>query len=396
MKRLIKKSHFDNVNALRFLAFIAIFVSHCFITGNQQVAVSSLFSDVRQVSINLNEVSYSLLFILTGFLNTWVIFEERFIYKKMNLLRYYMRRILGIFPLYLTFFIIGFFILPRIELGIPAEISKQPSMLSYLGLYFNNSYTDSYSPLDGVLGNMWSVALSFQFVLVWPLLMSYFRRKEGSLMIGMLLLFIAGAWFFSEEEGFRYHTLNRLCDFMAGALVAYFSFFKYKAHTFLKAQTRRTIGAIYLLFFSYLIFRNRLLYEASFVVKPQLVFIAERIVLSAALAFFVFEQTFSSNSVFKLAKLRIFNAPGKIAYSLYAYHAIGIILGYKAMAFLVSEENLSAVLVIEPVIALVITIALAMFSTEYFEKKFSRRKKNYNPAREYNPVGLQDVKTKSA
>jgi peptidoglycan/LPS O-acetylase OafA/YrhL len=138
------------------------------------------------------------------------------------------------------------------------------------------------------------------------------------------------------------------------------------------------------------------LYEASFVVKPQLVFIAERIVLSAAIAFFVFEQTFSSNSVFKLAKLRIFNAPGKIAYSLYAYHAIGIILGYKAMAFLVSEENLSAVLVLEPVIALVITIALAMFSTEYFEKKFSRRKKNYNPAREYNPVGLQDVKTKSA
>ena len=108
MKRLIKKSHFDNVNALRFLAFFGIFISHCFITDNQQVKVSTLFTDLLQVTGNLNNVCYSLLFLLTGFLNTWTIFEERFIYKKMNLLRFYMRRILGMLPLYFLVFLINF------------------------------------------------------------------------------------------------------------------------------------------------------------------------------------------------------------------------------------------------------------------------------------------------
>jgi len=376
------------------VAFLAIFFSHCFITDNQQVAVSSLFGDMRQVSINLNEVSYSLLFILTGFLNTWTIFEERFIYKNLNVLRYYMRRILGFLPLYVLVFLLGFFVLPQFSLGIPAAYSNSISPLAYFSFLFNNGYNDSFSPLDGVLGNMWSIAVSFQFILVWPILMAYFRRKESWLMGICLLIFVAGAWFFSAEEGFRYHTLNILCDFVAGSFIAYISFFKYRAHIFLKAQTKRTIGTIYLLFIAYLVMRSRILFELE-EFPQQAVFIAERLILTATIAFFVFEQTFSSNSVLKLVKLRIFNAPGKIVYSLYAYHAIGIILGYRINAFLVSEQNQATVLALTPLLALSVTFVLALFSTEYFEKKFIRRKKNYNPAREYNPVGLQDAKTKS-
>jgi peptidoglycan/LPS O-acetylase OafA/YrhL len=210
-----------------------------------------------------------------------------------------------------------------------------------------------------------------------------------------LLAFGIGAWFLSAEESFRYHTLNILCDFVLGSYIAYFSFFKYKAHIFLKAQTKRTIGFIYLLFAGYLIMRSRILFELQ-EYPQQVVFIVERLVLTATVAFFVFEQTFSNNSVLKLVKLRIFNAPGKIVYSLYAYHAMGIIIGYIITTFLVSEQSQATVLVLTPLLALSVTFVLALFSTEYFEKKFIRRKKNYNPAREYNPVGLQDAKTKSA
>ncbi|MEZ5173176.1 MAG: acyltransferase [Bacteroidia bacterium] len=397
MKRLIKKSHFDNIHALRFIAVLWIFISHCFVTNNEQVRVSSLFTDVRQVSINLNHLAYSLLFILTGFLNTWTIFEERFIYKKMNVLRFYMRRILGILPLYLVIFLLGFFLLPALSFDLPVSQSMPVDMLQYLLLFFNFSYFDTYSPLDGVLGNMWSIAVTMQFILVWPILMTYFRRKESTLIILGLLAFGAGAWFYYEpdKEQFRYNTLNILCDFMAGAFVAYFSFFKYKTHIFLKKQTKRTIGFIYLVFFAIIIFKSRILFRFH-EVPPQVLFIVERLLLTAALAFFLFEQTFSSNSVLKLSKLKIFNPPGKIAYSIYAYHAFGIILGYKVLTFLVSEQSQLAVLLFLPLISLAITSVIALFSTEYFEKKFTRRKKNYNPTREYNPVGLQDVKTKSA
>jgi peptidoglycan/LPS O-acetylase OafA/YrhL len=395
MKRLIKKSHFDNINALRFLAFFGIFVSHCFITGNQQVEVSSLFSDLRQVTGNLNSVCYSLLFLLTGFLNTWTIFEERFIYKKVNLLRFYMRRILGMLPLYFVLFILGYYILPNIDTGLPEQNYKQIGIGEYLGFYFNFNYQDTGNPLAGVMGNMWSIAVSFQFILIWPILMVNFRRKETLLMVLAMAAFIASAWMWSSSDTFRYSSLNIICDFIVGSYLAYFSFFKYKLYIFLKKQTRRTIGFIYLAFFAVVIFIRPIRFEFASI-PPQLVFIIERVILTLTLGFFVFEQNFSSNSVFKLSKLKIFNYPGKHAYSLYAYHAIGIILGYRIMKFMVTEENATSVLLIEPLLGFAVTFALAIFSHEYFENKFTRRKKNYNPTREYNPVGINDAKTKPA
>jgi peptidoglycan/LPS O-acetylase OafA/YrhL len=312
----------------------------------------------------------------------------------MNVLRFYMRRVLGILPLYLVIFLLGYFILPRLNLGLPVDQNASIGPLEYLLFFFNFSYVETFSPIDGVLGNMWSIAICLQFIIVWPILMAYFRRKESVLMVICMLSFGIGAWFYSDSDSFRYSTLNVLCDFMAGAFVAYFSFFKYKTHLFLKKQTKRTIGFIYILFFVFLVFRSRILFELNHIL-PQILFIAERLIITAAIAFFLFEQTFSSNSVIKLSRLKIFNAPGKISYSMYAYHSIGIMLGYKAMEFLVAGQTQFSVLFIEPLLALIITAALALFSTEYFEKKFTRLKKNYNPTREYNPVGLQDAKTKS-
>ncbi len=397
MKRLIKKSHFDNIDAIRFLAVLGILISHCFITENQQVKVSSLYTDLLQVTGNLQNVCYSLLFILTGFLNTWTIFEERFIYKNLNLLRFYMRRILGMLPLYFVMFVLGFFILPKFNTGIPLEFSELKNPSQYLSFIFNFGYSETSSPLNplqGVWGNMWTIAVSFQFIIVWPILMSYFRRKEKALMIIAMIAFIASAWMWSQDDSYRFSSLNIICDFIVGSYLAYFSFFKYKLYGFLKNQTKRTIGFVYLIFILVIIFLPQIRHEFKYL-PPQLVFIIERILLTLSLAFFVFEQNFNSNSVLKIAKLKIFNYPGKLAYSIYAYHALAILIAFKIMQFASSEQTASAVMLLEPFLAIIIALVLAMFSTEYFEKKFTRLIKNYNPTREYNPVGLNDVKGKS-
>ena len=398
MKRLIKKSHFDNIDAIRFLAVLGILISHCFITDNQNVSVSKLYRDLLQVTGNLQNVCYSLLFILTGFLNTWTIFEERFIYKNLNLLRFYMRRILGMLPLYFVMFVIGYFILPKVNTGILLDYSKFENPAQYLGFIFNFGYTEvkgPLNPLQGVWGNMWTIAVSFQFIIVWPILMSYFRRKEKVLMILAMIAFIASAWMWSQDASYQFSSLNIICDFIVGSYLAYFSFFKYKLYGFLKSQTKRTIGFVYLAFILVMIFLPQIRNEFRFL-PPQLVFIIERILLTLTLAFFIFEQNFNSNSVLKIAKLKIFNYPGKLAYSIYAYHAIAIIIAFKIMQFASSEQTASAVMLLEPFLAIIIALVLAMFSTEYFEKKFTRLKKNYNPTREYNPVGLNDVKAKSS
>jgi peptidoglycan/LPS O-acetylase OafA/YrhL len=189
--------------------------------------------------------------------------------------------------------------------------------------------------------------------------------------------------------------LNFLPEFIAGSFVAYISFFKYPSYNRLKENTRRTIGAAYLLFIVFIVMRNRILIQFGDV--PQFVIqLVEKILIAATLAYFLFEQNFSSNSVLKMAKLKFMTFPGKIIQSLYTYMPLGILVGFITTAFLVDEDSIASTSLLRPFIALFVTFSVSIFSHEYFEKKFLRRKKNYNPTREYNPVGLTDAKTKSS
>lgn len=392
MKRLIRKSHFDNVNSMRFLAFLGIFASHAIISFDQQIRVSTLFSDLRQFTANLQSASYSLLFILTGFLNTWSIFEERFIYKKMNVLRFFMRRILGILPLYLIAFLLGNYIIPILNKSIPPAEAAAIHPLSYFSFSFNYGYEETWNPLLGAMGNMWSIAVTIQFLVVWPFLMRLFRRQESTLFVLLLLIYLAATWFFRDDPSWSFSAFRFIPEFVAGAFVAYISFFKYPSYQQLKENTRRTVGFTYLCFFSYLVLRNKLLNMAGDF--PEYILLGfENLVIAGTLAYFLFEQNFASNSVLKLAKLKFMEFPGKISYGLYVYMSLGIVLAFATGNFLGDGESLLQVIVTRPLIALTVTIVIAVFSHEYLEKKFLRRKKNYNPTREYNPVNLNDAKT---
>ena len=396
MKRQIRKSHFDNIGPLRFLAFFAIFLSHVYLTKNNQINASKFYSDFKQVVFNLNEAAYSLLFIITGFLNTWGIFEERFIYKKVNILRFYMRRIITLVPLYLVIFFIGFYILPKIQTGFESTETHGIPIWSYLTFTGNYFYNGSGNAVSLVPAIMWSIAVVIQFIFIWPFLMNLFRRHEQLLFASGMIIFLASAWYYQGTKNFQFSFLNILCELMIGGWIAYFSFFKYKIYDYLKRNTTRTILAVYLLFFGFVFFRNSINNEISDLPR-FIVFILNRLFLAFIIGYFVFEQNFSNKSLLKLAKLKVFKFPGKIVYGLYAYHMIGILFGYKATLWLnEGKEYAYSLFLLQPIFALSTTFALAILSHEFLEKKFIRRRKDYQPNREYNPIGLKDVKTKSA
>jgi peptidoglycan/LPS O-acetylase OafA/YrhL len=225
--------------------------------------------------------------------------------------------------------------------------------------------------------------------------MDFFRRNE-TIMFGSLLLVFAGfTWITGGDPAYQFNTLNFIPEFVVGGFVAYISFFKYPSYNRLKENTRRTIGTIYLVFIVFMVLRVKILNQ--FIEVPEFILhFAEKILVAGALGYFLFEQNFNSNSVLKMAKLKFMTFPGKIAQSLYTYMPLGILVGFITTAFLVDTETLTSVTLLRPFIALFVTFAVSIFSHEYFEKKFLRRKKNYNPTREYNPVGIADVKTKSS
>lgn len=394
MKRLIKKSNFDNVYAIRFIAFLVIFFAHAAISFSPQIKVAALFSDVRKMLDLLNSVAYSVIFVLTGFLNTWSIFEERFIYKKMNFLRFYMRRLIVILPLIAIALLLGLWLMPKINSPIPQFTGESIPIWRFLTLSSNYSSYESGNPYFEITGNLWSLEIYLVFIFLWPLLMRTFRRKETTLfalMIGLFVLFELLVPYFPSKN---FTVLHYLPEFAVGSYLSYISFFKYSNYDKLKEHTRRTIGFTYLGFIVFILFKNKISAQLNWM--PVDVFeVVEKIAIALTLGYFIFEQNFNSNSVLKAAKMKFMNFPGKIVLSLYIYMPLGIVLSFLAMGFMADKETEVIALVIRPLLALFITLVIAALSYEYLEKKFVRLRKIYNPTREYNPSGLQDVKAKN-
>lgn len=394
MKRLIKKSNFDNVYAIRFIAFLAIFFAHAAISFDPQIKVAALFSDLRKFFESLNNVAYSIIFVLTGFLNTWSIFEERFIYKKMNVLRFYMRRLIVVLPLIGIALILGMWIMPGVSSPIPQYEGDQIPLWRYLTLSSHFATIESGNPYHELMGNLWSLETYLYFILVWPFLMRTFRRKETTLFALLFIVYIAFQLGVPEYPSKLFFPLNFLPEFATGSYLAYISFFKYPNYDKLKEHTRRTIGFTYLGFILFLIFKTKISNQLHWM--PDSIFlIAEKIAISLTLGYFIFEQNFNSNSVLKAAKMKFMNFPGKIVLSLYIYMPVGIILSFLAMGFMMDKETEAVALLYRPLIALAATLVIASISYEYLEKKFVRLRKIYNPTREYNPSGLQDVKAQN-
>ena len=394
MKRLIKKSNFDNVYAIRFIAFLAIFFAHAAISFDPQIKVAALFSDVRNLLDVLNTVAYSLIFVLTGFLNTWSIFEERFIYKKMNVLRFYMRRLIVVVPLFAIALILGIWLMPSINSPVPRFDGEMLPIWRYFTLTSHFSSFESGNPYYELVGNLWSLETYIYFILVWPFLMRTFRRKETTLFALLFAGYIAFQILVPDYPSKAFFALNYLPEFATGSYLAYISFFKYPNYDKLKEHTRRTIGFTYLGFILFILFKNKISAQLNWM--PEQIFqIVEKTAIALTLGYFIFEQNFNSNSVLKAAKMKFMNFPGKIVLSLYIYMPLGVILSFLAMGFVMDKETEIAALVYRPLIALAATIVIASISYEYLEKKFVRLRKIYNPTREYNPSGLQDVKAKN-
>jgi peptidoglycan/LPS O-acetylase OafA/YrhL len=112
-----------------------------------------------------------LFFVLSGFLITTLILEEREARGCVSLVGFYMRRARRLFPalaLMLAAYLIYSAALGRDALATVADH----------GLYFGNIYFVVTHSADNGLGHLWSLAEEEQFYLVWPVLLLFIARAR--------------------------------------------------------------------------------------------------------------------------------------------------------------------------------------------------------------------------
>ncbi|MGB3589099.1 MAG: acyltransferase, partial [Tunicatimonas sp.] len=215
------KTYFPNLDGLRSLAFLAVFLGHCFSANTVLVKQS----DAYQWAISffrLGGLGVSFFFVLSGFLITFLLLEEEKINGRIKVALFHMRRILRIWPLYFACILFGFLVYPWILQSLLNVSFIEPATFSwYLFFIGNFDVINNGWPNTPTVKVLWSICVQEQFYLVWAFLLFWVKSWRKAIMIGIIIISLLFRIYYSRSEDVLYlHTISIISDMGVGGLLA--------------------------------------------------------------------------------------------------------------------------------------------------------------------------------
>jgi len=362
--------YFENIDGLRAIAaFLVIFFHLCIWFQFPSTDGYNKLRFFLTFGWSGGELGVTFFFVLSGFLITYLAFNEQSKSQTFNIPKFYVRRILRIWPLYYLTVIIGFIIYPLIvKLYGAVYVQEKASLLMYLLFLANFDHIYNNYPSSGILGVQWSVCIEEQFYIIWPIFFSLFsRRKMFPFLVILIIIFSEYFYMYNSSFAIRYYHLFSSFRYLAfGGLLSYLCFFKNEWITFLLSKVNKfSTFLIYAICFLLLLFKQRLL------LYGVLNNVSYHLLVYFYFSFIIIEQNYSKNSFFKMGSFRILNWFGKISYGLYLFHMIAI---YVVLSLF--NANSSFVLW-KILLSILLSTFLSYFSYNYFESFFLKLKKNF-------------------
>jgi peptidoglycan/LPS O-acetylase OafA/YrhL len=377
------KTFFPHLDALRFLAFFAVFVNHALISFGYYNP-NPTFKFIQKNFLSNGGLGVSFFFVLSGFLITYLLLEEKEHHGRIDIKKFYIRRILRIWPLYFLIVLLSLFIFPLFKDTVPANfpIRFATNQLNpWLYVTFAGNFDYLWNGISNVLiGVLWSVSIEEQFYLFWPLIIA-FVPKKGLLPTFILIILASTLFRFFYTNGgslkiITYHSFSCVSDLAIGALLAYLCTNK-KFTERIERMPGLAIEGIYFAGFALLPFREYIWkfgvhYVHAAAILPVLV--------AAFFAFVIMEQCYARHSFFKAGNLKMISKLGTYSYGLYCYHMTVfciVLMCYSLAGFRITGIS-PYQLVITSCISLLLTIGISKLSYIYFEKKFLDLKKKFD------------------
>lgn len=374
----IPKVYFPNLDTLRFFAFFAVFTSHTFEHWKypQNSVLQKLIFTLATLNGQSGPLGVKFFFVLSGFLITYLIFNEKRFYGRLDVRSFYMRRVLRIWPLYFLAIVIGFLLYPLIAptYSEPARLLNQLLFLGNMDMLWNGN------PTGIPLAVLWSVSVEEQFYLFWPLLfLALGRVNKYNYAIALSVLLAVSALFqfahYNDRQVLYFHSLSCMGSLVIGGALAYLSLYSMAFMQWLRKLHRGTICGVYLLTGACIF--------SVFYAQSELIFTIYGLLISVLFGLIILEQNFCERSIFKFGRLKLFSYLGKISYGLYILHPIAIFL----------TDHLSISFWEKLLTALLGSVVIAHVSYNYFEKPFLRLKKKFETGTLQNTL-LQQNATK--
>ncbi|MGD0712249.1 MAG: acyltransferase [Bacteroidales bacterium] len=352
----MSKFHLHGLDSLRAIAAVVVVLGHIEIIKTTVYHLPSAFEHMPS-----GHTGVVLFFVISGFLITFLLLREKDTYKKISIKKFYIRRILRIWPLY--YFIIF----------ISALLFRYNPSFSvwFWGLILLPNITSTMGNCWQFSPQIWSIGVEEQFYLIWPTLIKYIKSH----LFIILMIFILGytilphALLFlinrtSLESSFLPIIINRFFEsakfncMAMGGMMAYLVNKNYKIVDYIRKKPFSYIFT--LLPFLLWLFNVEISYFTDEVMALLFCLLIANVTYRK---YWFFDNT-------------LINYLGKISYGLYMYHWIIILLAIKWILPLFNENFILANILLY-CFALIGTVLISFLSYHTLEHFFLKQKKRF-------------------
>lgn len=354
------------LDGLRFLAFLGVFVHHAFPQTPDWYAWQGFappVADAAAAFVRAGGFGVDLFFVLSAFLITELLLREHELHGHVSIPAFLARRALRIWPLFF-FFVASSLLADRLLLDRPGLTSGY--VLAFLALAGNWACAFEGYP-DSVAAPLWSVSIEEQFYLAFPVALA--RMGPGRLRAFALVLLVVGAAsrVLTVVAGTQHpavwcSTLCRVDTIGVGILLCLT--LRTRPRWEPRRLTRLLLGG-----------GGLLLWMAVELATP----VAEQTLVGVSVGYPMIYlgaagmllSTFGSGS---LLASRPFVALGRVSYGLYVYHVLALALAGVALQRVLGVQPQWYTFVL---LGFGITVVLAMTSYRFLEAPFLRLKERF-------------------
>ncbi len=368
------KIFFPHLDPLRFVAAFMIIVAHAFegwrgwfgpnkiLLASNGVDFNNFGTIVIRFISNLN-IGVDIFFLISGFLITFILIKEKDKLGYISLKKFYIRRLLRIWPLYFFLIAIAPFLVKWLE------STPNPDYLSTI-FFYNNFHSITDNNWTFPFAHFWSICVEEHFYIFWPLVIAFTPKKYLPSVFAVIIFisisfkFIVMMYLDNKWYQLYLNTLCRIDVMIIGAFMAYFHSiknFKLNVPFIIRMLT-------YLLFIGLLFFDEFNDYSTTFAA------LFKKYTYIGLFGFAFLLYNFNSKSFLRFKPNSIIHYFGKTSYGIYMYGNIILLIIIKKIIIHFGLYN--------PyyywLIIITTSIIVPIISYELLEKPFLKLKNKFS------------------
>lgn len=364
MNKNSNKIYFAHLDVVRFLAAFMIVILHAYeawvgwfgevgmLSGGTYKELSFFGKFIDRFIRNLG-MGVDIFFLLSGFLITYILIEEKKRYGKIAIKKFIIRRTIRIWPLYFMLIAAAPFIVSWV--GSPNTPNYLPNIF-----FLNNFEGIRTQQWTYPFAHFWSICIEEHFYLIWPFIIAFIPNKRllpvFASLIALSISFRLYSSFSMEYPWYTLylHTLSRIDVLVIGAVGAYF----YSEKPF-EIKLNRLIRYILLtLLIVSLSIEPVELWNTHFLAGFKKFFYI------GIISVLLLDYNFNLNFMHLLPRKSVFHYLGKVSYGIYMYSNILVLIVIKKFMWTFDSKNLWLYIFLNVSLSIIIPI----LSYELLEK----------------------------